>query len=225
MAHCVIGKSEGARMNVRWFLICLLSLMLSGIGFGLTSARAGEAKEEAETKLSLKEVPSAVRKTMQREAAGAKIKGVDKERRDGKVVYETDVVIDGDNYEILVDAHGKLISKKLDPEADEDRSEAKSAKSEKGEKAEKAKKSREADEEDDDKPARKSEKAEKKENKSSKVEKEDGGKGKKSAKDEDEDDEKPVKKAQKKSKHEKEELCNFLSVIGGHVHLDAGWVQ
>src|SRR3982750_496661 len=99
------------RMNVRWFMICLLSAAFSGMGFSLTSARAAEAKEEAETKLSLKEVPAAVRKTLTREAGGSKIKGVDKERRDGKLVYETDVEIDGENYEIVVDARGKLISK------------------------------------------------------------------------------------------------------------------
>ena len=52
-------------------------------------------------------------------AGGAAITTVDKESRDGKTVYETDVKSGGKNWEIVVDENGNLISKKIDEEAGE----------------------------------------------------------------------------------------------------------
>jgi hypothetical protein len=143
-------------------------------GFTWSSAAADQkTKEKAgEVKLSLKDVPAAVRKTLTREAMGAKIQTIDKEQRDGKTVYETDVEIDGQNYQIIVDPKGKLLGKTLDDEE----TEKASAKEEKGEKSGKAK---EADE--DEKPqksAKKSKAAEDDDEKSSKSDKKNGKKAK-----------------------------------------------
>lgn len=102
-------------MKKQWFLIGALTVVIAGVTF--STARA-EDKEENEVKVSFKKVPSAVRKTLKREAMGEKIKTVDQETLNGKLAYEADVKIDGHNYEIVVDKHGLLLSKKLD-EGDE----------------------------------------------------------------------------------------------------------
>ena len=101
-------------MNARWPLVGLLTVTLGAASAG--NVRAADEKEGKEEKVAFKELPKAVRKTLEREANGEKIKTVDKEEQDGKTVYEADVKIDGTNYEILVDEHGKLLSKKIDEE-------------------------------------------------------------------------------------------------------------
>jgi hypothetical protein len=114
-----------------------------------------ESDEGREAKASMDKVPAAVRKTLKREANGAGIGKVDVEKRSGKTVYETDVEIDGQNYEILVAADGKLISKMIDNEAEE--KEARSGKPAKDDddrgdakKSSKAKTVKEGEDEDDD---------------------------------------------------------------------------
>ena len=175
--------SSGRR---NWILVGMIALGMSAVC--VVPARAAEEKksgketaakkerkesdEGQETKVSLDKVPSAVRKTLKREANGAAITSVDVEKRDGKTVYETDVEIDGQNYEILVGADGKLISKMVDNEAEE--KEGKSGKSAKDEgkggdkKVAKAKKETTEEGEDDDKPVKVKAKKETKEVKSKK---------------------------------------------------------
>jgi hypothetical protein len=105
-------------MSRRWMIASLLALGIAG-----ASAAVVRAEEDNEVKVKIEDVPAAVRATLVRESAGAKepIKSVDKEtgKKEKKVVYEADVVIDGKNYEIKVAEDGSLISKKLDEEEDE----------------------------------------------------------------------------------------------------------
>jgi hypothetical protein len=75
-----------------------------------------EEKEGPEIKLTLDQVPDAVKATLTREAEGSAFTSVDKESDDGKAVYETDVTLQGKNYEIKVADDGSLISKKIDTE-------------------------------------------------------------------------------------------------------------
>ncbi|MGA2500575.1 MAG: hypothetical protein ABSH20_22780 [Tepidisphaeraceae bacterium] len=77
-----------------------------------------KADEEDEETVSIKQVPPRVRKTLKREAGDATIETVDIEEDNGKTIYEADVEIDGLNYEIKVDAKGRLISKIMDAEDD-----------------------------------------------------------------------------------------------------------
>lgn len=111
-------------------------MALLTIGLLATSApcmRAAEEEDEGkEVKIKFTECPPAVQKTLMRESFGAKITSVDKEtRKDGKVVYEADVMIDDTNYEIQVSPEGKLIVKKIDNEADEAKEKGKNKSSEK----------------------------------------------------------------------------------------------
>jgi hypothetical protein len=192
-----------------WILVGMIALGMSAVC--VAPARAAEEKksgketaakkerkesdEGQQNKVSLDKVPAAVRKTFKREANGAGIGSVDVEKRDGKTVYETDVEIDGQNYEILVGADGKLISKMVDSGAEE--KEGKSGKSAKDDskggdkKVAKAKKeTTEEAEDDDDKPVKVKVKA-KKETKEVKSKKDKG--------------EKEDKKEEKEGKGEKED--------------------
>jgi uncharacterized membrane protein YkoI len=85
--------------------------------------------EGNEVKVSFEQVPAAAQATLTKEANGAAIKSVDMEKDEEKTVYEADAMIGGTNYEIKVDADGKLLSKKIDKEEGE--------KDEKGEKGDK----------------------------------------------------------------------------------------
>jgi hypothetical protein len=106
-------------MRKRWLLLALLSVGL--LTASAPCLRAAEEEDEGkEVKIKFSECPPAVQKTLMRESFGAKIASVDKEtRKDGKIVYEADVMIDDTNYEIQVSPEGKLIVKKIDNEADE----------------------------------------------------------------------------------------------------------
>ena len=89
-------------MKGRWALIGVMAL---GLG-------CHESHESDEVKMSLSEVPPAAREGLTREAGGAPIDKVDKEMKDGKTIYETDVKSAGKTWEIQVDETGKLVSKK-----------------------------------------------------------------------------------------------------------------
>jgi hypothetical protein len=107
-------------MNKGWMLLGTVGLLVAGLATG--NARAAEkAKkgEEQEVKVTLDQVPAAVKATLVKEARGAAIKSVDKEGEGAKTVYEADVVINGQNWEIKVGPDGKLLGKKLDPEEKE----------------------------------------------------------------------------------------------------------
>ena len=80
-----------------------------------------DEEHEDEVKMSINDVPAAARETLRREAGGATITTVDKEQKHGKTVYETDVMLSGKNWEIVVDGSGKLVSKKLDAEEGEEK--------------------------------------------------------------------------------------------------------
>ncbi len=77
-----------------------------------------EDKRDGAEKVGVKlsDCPAAVQETLKREANGTDFDAVDKETKDGKVVYEADVKIDGKTYEIRVAEDGILISKVLNEE-------------------------------------------------------------------------------------------------------------
>lgn len=102
-------------MKAQWILAAA-ALTALGLGCSNMGHHEEEAEEGNEVKLTLDQVPPAVRATLRREAQGAPIKTVDKEEDKGKTIYETDVIVSGKNWEIKVDGDGNVVSKKLDPE-------------------------------------------------------------------------------------------------------------
>ncbi|HEY2589894.1 MAG TPA: hypothetical protein VGI81_29390 [Tepidisphaeraceae bacterium] len=116
----------------KWMLALLVGFGVIG-ATTLFAAEKGEEDEGKEVKIKFTEAPLKVQETITYEAHGAKVDSLDKEEQHGKTVYEADAVIDGTNYEIVVDEKGKLISKKIDNEEDEKKSNKKGEKEEKEE--------------------------------------------------------------------------------------------
>lgn len=76
--------------------------------------------DEMETRVSLKDLPKAVRKTLKREARGGEIEEIMKETEDGEVVYEAEVEYGEKEYEVEIAADGTLLSKVLEEDEDDD---------------------------------------------------------------------------------------------------------
>src|SRR5262249_39992333 len=100
-------------MHVRWILSAAILIGISGAALAIVQ------EEKGEVKMKFEQVPAAVRDTLAKEAKGAKIENVDKETQKGKTIYEANVKLDVKNWEIKVDADGKLINKNEDNEDEE----------------------------------------------------------------------------------------------------------
>ncbi len=97
-------------------------LLFAALSFVVATVAAAK-----EVKVKLAECPLAVQKTLQREAAGAKIDEVAKEVEDGETTFEADVTIDGKEYEITVAEDGTLLEKSLEEEDEEQKGDANSS--------------------------------------------------------------------------------------------------
>ncbi|HUW20972.1 MAG TPA: PepSY-like domain-containing protein [Sedimentisphaerales bacterium] len=83
-------------------------------------AKKDDDDENEEEKLSIDQVPAAVKSTIVKEAAGGTIKEIETETEDGKTIYEAEVIINGQEVEIKVAADGTLLSKKAEDDDDDD---------------------------------------------------------------------------------------------------------
>ena len=84
----------------------LLAIGLGVVGAMTLAAWAGEKNED---EVSLDRLPPAVKATILREAKGAAIKQIEREREGGKIVYEAEWTADGHKHEAKVSAEGALI--------------------------------------------------------------------------------------------------------------------
>ncbi len=103
------------------------SILLGVLGVGLVGAMAVWAaeKEGKEQKVTLDQVPAAVKATILKEAEGGKIEDIDRETEDGKTVYEADVEKDGKEFELKVAEDGTLIARKAEGKEKEEGDEEK----------------------------------------------------------------------------------------------------
>jgi hypothetical protein len=82
--------------------------------------------DDESSEVAFSDLPRAVRKTLKREALGAKIKNVIKQNHSVETTYELYVKVEGLTYEVKVSEDGTLISKVLDGEdKEEDKAEDK----------------------------------------------------------------------------------------------------
>ena len=82
----------------------------------LLSGACMAADDEKDEAVTIDQVPAAVKATILKEAGENKITKIEKEDKDGKVVYEAKCVKDGKTVEIQVAADGKLIATKVEDE-------------------------------------------------------------------------------------------------------------
>ena len=79
-------------------------------------AEAREENEEREVKVTLAELPAAVKATLLKETKGGKIELIEKGVENGKTVYEAEVTVKGKKFEISIAPDGKLLSKEPEKE-------------------------------------------------------------------------------------------------------------
>ena len=95
--------------------VLLAAGVVVAVGAVATQRMAAEDEE-----VSIDAVPPAVRATIVAQAQGNPIREVEIETKDGVMVYEAEVIIDGEETDILVAADGKLLGTEVDDEEDED---------------------------------------------------------------------------------------------------------
>jgi len=97
-------------------------LLLGLVTFPVFAEDDADADDDDDNEVTVKlaDLPAAVRKTLEKEAAGGKIGEIEKETENGKTTYEADVTINGEEREIEIAEDGKLISNEADDEEDDD---------------------------------------------------------------------------------------------------------
>jgi len=79
----------------------ILGVIVIAIGF--SSARASEKA------INMKDLPAAVRRTVQEQSQGAVIRRLSKEIEGGKTVYEVEMKVKGHGKDVTIDASGEVI--------------------------------------------------------------------------------------------------------------------
>jgi len=100
-----------------WKLITLM--VVAGLALCVGAVTTTQIAEKEE-RVSIDQVPAAVKATILAEAGTGTIKEIELGNEDGQAIYEADVVIDGQEVEIKVAADGTLLGKEDDDEDNDD---------------------------------------------------------------------------------------------------------
>lgn len=76
--------------------------------------------EDDKQAIALDQLPEAVKAAIVNASEGGTIKEVESEQKDGQTVYEAEVIINGQEFEIKVSADGKILEKKAEKDDDGD---------------------------------------------------------------------------------------------------------
>jgi uncharacterized membrane protein YkoI len=69
---------------------------------------AGVAQAGADQKTTMKNLPAAVKATVEAESKGATVKGISSEKENGKTVYELETLVGGRTRDLMIDSAGKV---------------------------------------------------------------------------------------------------------------------
>ncbi len=100
-------------MKLRFALIIFLGVLLL-LGCAAVSFAGKDGNGESEEQITLDQCPPAVQETIKIQAAGGVVKEIEKEIKDGKTVYEAEILKDGKTIEIKVAEDGTLIKSEVD---------------------------------------------------------------------------------------------------------------
>ena len=103
-------------LKKHWKLISLMTVVCLALCIGAVATKQALDQEK---NVTIDEIPSVVKATILAEANGATIQEIEMETEDGKTIYEADVIIDGQEVEIVVAPDGTLIGKKTEGDDDE----------------------------------------------------------------------------------------------------------
>jgi uncharacterized membrane protein YkoI len=97
-------RGHGGSMQHRTIVVAIAILAAA-----VTIARADQ-------KTTLKNLPPAVKATVEAESKGATVKGISSEKENGKTVYELETLVNGRTRDLMIDAAGKvyLVEEQLD---------------------------------------------------------------------------------------------------------------
>lgn len=80
-------------------IVSFCALVLSAIVFA----------QESEKRVKMRDLPEAVRKTVQEQSKGATLRGLAKEVERGKTFYEAELKVNGHNKDVLIDPTGSVV--------------------------------------------------------------------------------------------------------------------
>jgi hypothetical protein len=99
------------RCNYLFVGLLVGGLVISPALSGTTHAFGGKKAEHEGPAISLDQVPSAAKATLEREAKGGKIRQVTQDTEKGKMVYEAEIDKNGKARFVSVDANGKVVKR------------------------------------------------------------------------------------------------------------------
>ena len=105
----MLASAYGGTMNYsKWIVAAAFAVPMVTV-----TAYAQEDKEETHQHETVKmeDLPAAVKTTVQREAKGKKIESIEKETKNGKTIYEVELVSNGKGQEIEISATGKVLER------------------------------------------------------------------------------------------------------------------
>jgi uncharacterized membrane protein YkoI len=68
-----------------------------------------QAKQETESKVTMKDLPAPVQATVKEQSKGAVLRGLAKEVENGQTFYEAELKVNGHNKDVLIDPAGKVV--------------------------------------------------------------------------------------------------------------------
>jgi uncharacterized membrane protein YkoI len=77
---------------------------------GLTTLTSAKEDEKTEPTLTVKDLPAAVRATVEKLTTGGQVTKIDKEDENGKVVYDIEATVKGKDMEFDIAADGKVLT-------------------------------------------------------------------------------------------------------------------
>ena len=98
-------------MNPKCIAIFAAVIAIGMCGCARLQPHAAEAPEAGETRVRLDQTPAAVRQTIDRELVGARLEDIARKERQGKSIYETDIIRDGHKWEVVIGEDGTILSK------------------------------------------------------------------------------------------------------------------
>jgi uncharacterized membrane protein YkoI len=84
-------------MNRNILFVTASAVLLSAVGLA------------SEVAIKMKDLPAAVRKTVEEQSKGATLRGLSKEVEAGKTRYEAELKVDGRNKDVLIDPAGAVV--------------------------------------------------------------------------------------------------------------------
>jgi uncharacterized membrane protein YkoI len=113
-------QHHGRRHEMKkWHLILAVGLTTGILFLAFGFSGNHNERSEKEVKVSVSDLPDVVKATLEKEVSGGTIGKIEKEEKDGKVVYEVDFKIEGKEFELKIADDGTVLKKEAEEEKEE----------------------------------------------------------------------------------------------------------